>query len=78
MMWSTYLLIFLMLCIGVASWLLFLWAVKSGQYDDVEGPKYRMLDDDEQGTPSSDSAEKQHPPEPAHPTRRRNGDDRLS
>ena len=27
--------------------MLFLWAVKSGQYDDVEGPKYRMLDDDD-------------------------------
>ena len=50
-MWSTYLLIFLMLCIGAAGWLLFIWAVKSGQYDDVEGPKYRMFDDDEQGTP---------------------------
>ncbi len=42
---SVYLLIFLMLCAGLAAWLFFLWAVKSGQYDDVEGPKYRMLDD---------------------------------
>lgn len=56
-MWSTYLLIFLMLCIGIAGWLLFIWAVKSGQYDDVEGPKYRMLDD-ERDTPSPDSIEK--------------------
>jgi cbb3-type cytochrome oxidase maturation protein len=46
---STFLLIFLMLSIGVAGWLLFLWAVKSGQYDDIEGPKYRMLDDEEEG-----------------------------
>ena len=76
-MWSTYLLIFLMLCIGAAGWLLFLWAVKSGQYDDVEGPKYRMLDDDEQGTLSPDRTEKQHPPEPAPPVRR-NGEDRTS
>jgi len=58
-MWSTYLLIFLMFCIGVAGWLLFIWAVKSGQYDDVEGPKYRMLDDDEQGNPPSDHDVKQ-------------------
>jgi cbb3-type cytochrome oxidase maturation protein len=50
-MWSTYLLIFLMLCIGAAGWLVFIWAVKSGQYDDVEGPKYRMLDDEEEGPP---------------------------
>ncbi len=41
-------LIILMLAGGLAAWLLFLWAVKSGQYDDVEGPKYRMLDDDEE------------------------------
>lgn len=55
-MTSTFLLIFLMLCIGLAGWLLFLWAVKSGQYDDVEGPKYRMLDDDDekQSGPAND------------------------
>ena len=47
MMDSLFLLIFLMTCIGFAGWLFFLWAVKSGQYDDVEGPKYRMLDDEE-------------------------------
>jgi cbb3-type cytochrome oxidase maturation protein len=46
-----FLLIFLMLCVGVASWLLFMWAVRSGQYEDVEGPKYRMLDDDGEKKP---------------------------
>ena len=61
-MWSTYFLIFLMLCIGAAGWLLFIWAVKSGQYDDVEGPKYRMLDDDDQGTPPHGRSEPQGPP----------------
>ena len=65
-MWSTYLLIFLMLCIGVAGWLLFIWAVKSGQYDDVEGPKYRMLDDDEQGGASDEPPARDTPP-PARP-----------
>jgi cbb3-type cytochrome oxidase maturation protein len=44
---SMYLLIFLTVCAGFAGWMLFLWAVKSGQYDDVEGPKYRMLEDEE-------------------------------
>ena len=44
---SVLLLIFLMLCAGFAGWLFFLWAVKSGQYDDVERPKYRMLEDEE-------------------------------
>jgi Cu2+-exporting ATPase len=32
----------------VAAWLFFLWSVKSGQYDDIEGPKHRMLDEDEE------------------------------
>jgi cbb3-type cytochrome oxidase maturation protein len=40
-------LILLSLALGVAAWLFFIWSVKSGQYDDPEGPKYRMLDDDE-------------------------------
>jgi cbb3-type cytochrome oxidase maturation protein len=47
-MWSMFLLIFLMLCAGFAGWMFFLWAVKSGQYDDIEGPKYRMLEDEEE------------------------------
>jgi cbb3-type cytochrome oxidase maturation protein len=47
-MWSMFLLIFLTLCAGFAGWMFFLWAVKSGQYDDVEGPKYRMLEDEEE------------------------------
>jgi len=41
------LLIGLSLALGIAAWLFFMWTVKSGQYDDPEGPKYRMLDDDE-------------------------------
>jgi len=46
-MWSIFLLIFLALITGVAAWLFFLWAAKSGQFDDMEGPKYRMLDDED-------------------------------
>ncbi len=67
---SVYLLIFLMLCAGLAAWLFFLWAVKSGQYDDVEGPKYRMLDDkddddkkapgDERDKRTADERSKEH------------------
>jgi len=48
MMRSMFVLIFLTLAAGFAGWILFLWAVKSGQYDDIEGPKYRMLDDDDE------------------------------
>ena len=42
------LLILLSLLLGLVAWLFFLWTVKSGQYDDPEGPKYRMLDDDDE------------------------------
>lgn len=42
----TFLLIFISTVLGVGAWLLFLWAVRSDQYDDVEGVKHRMLDDD--------------------------------
>jgi cbb3-type cytochrome oxidase maturation protein len=43
---SILILIILSLCLGTGVWLIFLWAVKKGEFDDVEGPKYRMLDDD--------------------------------
>jgi cbb3-type cytochrome oxidase maturation protein len=50
------LLVALSLALGLAAWLFFLWTVRSGQYEDPEGPKYRMLDDDEgegRGPPSA-------------------------
>jgi len=47
-MGSMFLLIFLTLGAGFVGWMCFLWAVKSGQYDDIEGPKYRMLEDEEE------------------------------
>ena len=40
-------LIGLSLALGLAAWLFFMWTVKSGQYDDPEGAKYRMLEDDD-------------------------------
>jgi cbb3-type cytochrome oxidase maturation protein len=43
-------LIILSLALGLGAWLFFLWSVKSGQYDDVERPKHRMLDDEEEGS----------------------------
>ena len=48
---SLILLIILSLCLGAACWLVFIWAVKKRQFDDVERPIHRMLDDDgpEQG-----------------------------
>ena len=46
-MWTTVLLLFLSIVLGAGAWLLFVWAVKSNQYDDVEGQKHRILDEDE-------------------------------
>jgi cbb3-type cytochrome oxidase maturation protein len=43
-------LIAISLGLGIAAWLGFLWTVRSGQYDDPEGPKYRMMEDDDQTT----------------------------
>jgi len=54
-------LIALSLALGVAAWLFFLWSVRSGQYDDPEGPKYRMLEDD---------PDERKPPPPEPPARR--------
>ena len=52
-------LIAISLGLGLAAWLGFLWSVRSGQYDDPEGPKYRMLeDDDEERTPRKGSGGK--------------------
>ncbi len=46
-MWTLFLLIALSIILGIGAWLFFMWAVRSGQYEDPEGPKYRMLDDDD-------------------------------
>ncbi|MCG8341820.1 MAG: cbb3-type cytochrome oxidase assembly protein CcoS [Chlorobiales bacterium] len=46
-MYTTYFLIFIVFFLGFAAWLLFVWAVKSGQFEDPEAPKYRMLDDED-------------------------------
>lgn len=32
--------------VGIAIWV-FLWAVRSGQYEDMEGPAHRILMDDD-------------------------------
>jgi cbb3-type cytochrome oxidase maturation protein len=42
-----YLLIGVSLLVALIFLALFIWAVKSGQYDDYETPSYRILFDDE-------------------------------
>lgn len=35
-----------LIIMGIAIWL-FLWAVRSGQFEDLEGPAHRILMDDD-------------------------------
>ena len=39
------------------NWLIFIWAVKKGEFDDAEGPKYRMLDDEDDSVERSTKSE---------------------
>jgi cbb3-type cytochrome oxidase maturation protein len=48
-----YLLIPLSLVFVAAIAVVFLWAVKSGQFEDMEGPAHRILMDDEMPAPPS-------------------------
>lgn len=55
MLKSLVILILLSLFVGTGVWLFFVWAVKKGEFEDMEGPKYRMLDDDDE--PAGESSE---------------------
>jgi cbb3-type cytochrome oxidase maturation protein len=59
---SLYLLIPLSLLIALGIGLVFWWYIRSGQTDDLEGPAWRILQDDDSATKkvpqSSGSAEK--------------------
>ncbi len=46
MFWTVIALIVLMFFFGLGAWFLVLWAAKTGQFDDIERPKHRMMDDD--------------------------------
>jgi cbb3-type cytochrome oxidase maturation protein len=51
---SILILMLLSLFVGTGAWLIFIWAVKKGEFDDIEGPKYRMLDDEPDQQPEED------------------------
>ena len=50
-----YLLIPLSLVFVAVIAMVFLWAVKSGQFEDMEGPAHRILMDDDASVPSSNN-----------------------
>ena len=49
-----YLIIPVSILLVIAIIWIFLWAVKSGQFDDMEGPAHRILMDDEVTQPKAD------------------------
>ncbi len=56
-----YLLIPLAVVLMLVAGVFFLWTVKTGQYDDLEGPAYRILmDDDDPMIPGHQAAEDKH------------------
>jgi len=63
MLTSTVILILLSLFLGTGVWLVFIWAVKKGEFDDIEGPKHRMLDEDEGLQPAGETKEDKKPTE---------------
>ncbi|AYV54540.1 cbb3-type cytochrome oxidase assembly protein CcoS [Leptospira kmetyi] len=49
---ALYLTIPMAMLIALGALVVFFWSLKTGQYEDIEGPKYRMLfDDDEEKNP---------------------------
>lgn len=56
-----------LILLGVAIWA-FLWAIRSGQFDDLEGPAHRILmDDDDPRIPSSKGPRDSPPKTPEPP-----------
>jgi len=49
----------LVLAIGAGFW----WSVKSGQFDDLEGPAYRILDDDDAAVATTHEKDAPSPPQ---------------
>ncbi|XZG68741.1 cbb3-type cytochrome oxidase assembly protein CcoS [Chitinibacteraceae bacterium HSL-7] len=57
---SLYLLIPLSVVIAIAIGVVFWWTVRSGQFDDLEGPGHRILHDEDQSSrspPNGDSGQ---------------------
>ncbi len=46
----------LALALGLAGLLAFLWSLKSGQYDDLDGAAWRAISDDDDPQPPSEPA----------------------
>lgn len=52
------------LALGAAGLLAFLWSLRSGQYEDLEGAAWRALEDRDVKDAGSDAAQERSPTEP--------------
>lgn len=55
------LLIPIALGLGILGLLAFLWSIKSGQFDDLEGAAERILYDDDMPLPAENNVHAEHP-----------------
>ena len=46
-----------LIIVAIAVWI-FMWAIRSGQYEDLEGPAHRILMDDDSVKTGKDAEEK--------------------
>ena len=61
----TFYLFFIALLVSFAAWCLFLWAIRTGQFHDVENIKYQVWppgEDEERGDPGWVDSEGKPPP----------------
>ncbi len=54
--------------LGLAGLIAFFWSVKSGQFDDMEGPAWRILADDDESAPPTNASQDRAPPDPSPPS----------
>lgn len=70
---SLYLLIPLSIVLVFVIGLLFWWSLRSGQFDDLEGPAYRMLLDDRDPPPPAEEASAAEAGQESPPPENRDG-----
>lgn len=61
-----------LILLGIAVWAFF-WAVKSGQFDDLDSPAYRILLDEDEPSDSPPEEEQEAPGEQPNDSDQRSG-----
>ena len=55
-----YLMLPIAVLVAIVLAVFFIWSVRSGQYDDLEGPAHRILMDEDDLDPAEDDAREHH------------------